>query len=153
VRGLRALRGPISIEVWLDRDDSRRRQVESDVLAKLRLARSDVEITTPLDAREAPTEGARDDGYGRLVVRVGDRRTQTWSTSRREIVALIFETAGSALPEWRQPGYPGYPRVIAGGARRAALGVAYLGVPVLFLAVGFVVTRSRRRQEWTTEVA
>jgi hypothetical protein len=75
VRSLRALREPLAIEVWLDRDDSRRRQVESDVLAKLRLARPDVAITMPLDVREAPSELDHDEGYGRIVVREGQLAT------------------------------------------------------------------------------
>ncbi|MBI5515301.1 MAG: ABC transporter permease subunit [Deltaproteobacteria bacterium] len=145
VRALRALRAPIEVELWLDRDDSRRRQVESDVLAKLRLARPDVALTAPLDDREAPTEGDRDDGYGRLVVRVGGRQTETRSTSRRELITLIFETAGQPLPDWSQPVYPGYPRVVAGGARRGMLAVAYGGVPLALLALGLAVTRPRRR--------
>lgn len=145
VRGLRELGGPLSIELWLDRDDSRRRQVESDVLAKLRLARPDLTLLTPLDGRDAPLEGAHEEGYGRLVVRVGARSVETYSTSRREVVTRIFEAAGRAPPDWSQPNYPGYPRVVQGRERRMMSGVAYVGLPLALLGIGLVATRSRRR--------
>lgn len=145
VRGLRALPGPIAVEVWLDRDDARRRQVESDALAKLRLARPDVVIEAPLDARGEPSEGDRDGAYGRVVVRAGGHVVETRSTSRRELVTLIFEAAGRPPPDWTQPVYTGYPLVVAGVLRRRAALAAYLGAPLALLALGLVVTRSRRR--------
>jgi len=49
VAGLQALQQPITIDLFLDRDDSRRRQIETDVLAKLELARPDAAIRAPLD--------------------------------------------------------------------------------------------------------
>jgi hypothetical protein len=50
-RGLRELPGRPVLEVYLDRDDARRRQLETDTLAKLRIARPDLEVETPTDAR------------------------------------------------------------------------------------------------------
>ncbi|TAK23872.1 MAG: hypothetical protein EPO40_25270 [Myxococcaceae bacterium] len=145
VRALRGLRGPIALDVWLDRDDSRRRQMESDVLAKLRLARPDAAIRFPLDARADPAEAAAEDGYGRTVVRVGERRGETYSASRREIVTVIFETAGAPLPSWWQPTYPGYPLVPSGRARRWAALAAYGLAPGGLLVAGLWITRRRRR--------
>jgi hypothetical protein len=142
VDALRELPKPISITVFLDRDDSRRRQLESDVLSKLLLARPDVIVRMPLDdVQVAP--GVRDDAYGRITIRVGTSERETRSTSRREITTLILETAGSPLPNWSPPSYPGYPHVVEGG-RRTALGLlAYAGFPGMLLGVGFVLTRRR----------
>src|SRR5262249_28273549 len=103
VRGLREIRGPISLYVYLDRDDSRRRQLEMDVLAKRRLARPDVRIHMPLDDRDDAAEVARDDDYGRIDIAVGDSRKSTMSAGRRELVTLIFEAAGRPVPDWWQP--------------------------------------------------
>ena len=130
----------------MDRDDSRRRQLESDTLSKPRLARSDVQITMPLDDREAPIEGARDEGYGRIVIRVGDHERETYSASRREILSLIFAAVGRPLPDWSQPEYRGYPLVVSGGQRRAVGAVAYVILPAAVFAAGLTVTRSKRRQ-------
>src|SRR5262249_45720232 len=87
-RALGQLSGSLRLEVWLDRDDARRRQLEADTLAKLRIARPDLEVRTPLDERPAPAEGEREPGYGRIVVETSGGRRETHSTSRKEIVTL-----------------------------------------------------------------
>jgi hypothetical protein len=143
VAGLRALHQPIAIELFLDRDDSRRKQVESDVLAKLLLARPEIAIRTPLDEDRTRAEAQRDDAYGRIIVRVGSRARETRSTSRREIVTLLFEAASLELPDWGQPLYPGYPAVIEGSKRALLLIFAYVALPFSLLAVGFLLTRRR----------
>ena len=141
-QGLRTLPGPVALEVWFDRDDARRQQVESDTLAKLRLARADLEVTTPTDGRPEPDEAVRDEAYGRIVVHVGGATRETHSTSRKEIVTLLFEAAGRPVPDWSQPEYPGYPLVIDGGRRTALVILAYLGIPLALLGVGGCLTRS-----------
>jgi hypothetical protein len=140
-QALRALPGPLALEVYLDRDDARRQQLESDVVAKLRLARPDVQVTTPTDARSDAPEAERSEGYGRIVVHAGGGTRETYSTSRKEIVTLLFEAAGLPLPDWTPPEYPGYPLVI-GGARRTVLVVlAYLAIPLALLSAGWLLTR------------
>jgi ABC-2 type transport system permease protein len=145
VAELRAIPDRIEIEVWLDREDSRRRQLERDALAKLRLARSDIRIVTPLDeVAAAPVK--RDEQYGRIVIRVGGQERETRSTSRRELVTLIFETLSRPLPDWFQPAYPGYPLVVEGWRRSLVRGVAYLGLPGLLLSIGWLSSHRRRRR-------
>lgn len=143
---LRTLAAPIALEVHLDRDDARRRQLEADVITKLRLARSDVTVETPEDDRSQPVEGVREEGYGRIIARAGGSERVTYSTSRREIVTLLFEAAGQTPPEWSQPEYSGYPLVVDGVTRRVAASVAYGAMPLSFLLVGFVA-RPRTRRE------
>src|SRR5439155_10884103 len=143
-RALREL-SPIRIEVWLDREDARRHQLESDVLARLRIARPDADVRAPLDDRAAPVEGEREEGYGRVVVEIGGARRETRSTSPDELVRTIFEAAGRAPPDLSQPEYPGHPLVVEGARRSAVLVVAYAGLPLLFIVVGWLVTRSKRR--------
>jgi hypothetical protein len=146
VRELRTLPGRLALVAYLDREDSRRQQLESDTLAKLRLARPDLEVRFPPDDSAAPSLLATDARYGRLVLHLGDRSVETTSTSRREIVTLIFELAGRSLPDWTQPTYAGYPLSIEGGRRHLVLLTSYLGLPLLCLAVGMVQTRNRRRR-------
>lgn len=144
VSELRGIEAPIEIAVWLDREDSRRRQLERDTLSKLQLARPDIRIVTPLDDKDSGDPAVHDDAYGRLVIRVGDQSRETRSTSRREITLLIFEAAGRPLPDWSQPPYPGYPVVIAGGRATLLRSVAYGLLPGAFLVLGFTLTRRRR---------
>jgi hypothetical protein len=152
-RELRNISAPISVEVWLDRDDGRRQQLEADTLAKLRIARSDVQIAMPLDERAAPAEGEREAGYGRVVIDVGGVRRETYSTSRRELVTLIFEAAGRSLPDWSQPEYPGYPLIVEGRRRTAAVALAYAGLPLCLCALGWLFTRTRRKLNGDSETA
>jgi ABC-type transport system involved in multi-copper enzyme maturation permease subunit len=142
---LRRLPGQLRIVVNLDREDSRRRQLETDTLAKLRLARSDLEVRFSPDERGAPTELDRDDEYGRLVISLGDRSKVTTSTSRREITTIIFELAGRALPDWSTPEYSGYPLVVEGGRRNLVLAASYALFPLAFIVLGLVLTTGRRR--------
>jgi hypothetical protein len=143
VAGLRDIAEPIALDVFLDRDDSRRRQVESDALAKLVLARPDIVIRTPFDDAPEVLEAARGSEYGRIVVHVGNARRETRSTSRRELVSLVFEAAGRSLPDWRQPAYPGFPTVIEGARRKFLALLAYVGFPLGFALVGISLTRRR----------
>jgi hypothetical protein len=129
--------------VYLDRDDSRRRQIESDALQKLVLARPDIFIRMPLDERERPSEAARNDDYGRIVVRAGQGVRETRSTSRRELVTLVFEAAGRSLPDWTQPTYPGRPAVIEGAQRTCLALLAYGGMPLTLLVIGLLLSQRR----------
>jgi hypothetical protein len=137
------IRGPIEVEVYLDRDDSRRRQVESDVLEKLALARSDIVIRTPLDVATDVREAARDDAYGRIVIHAGGGVRETRSTGRREIVTLVFEAAEVAQPEWVPPRYPGFPTVVDGVRRQLLVTLAYVGIPSALLVIGLRLSQRR----------
>jgi hypothetical protein len=144
VDGLRALPDDLVVDVWLDRDDSRRTELERGPLAKLLLARPDVELRTPLDSTSEAL-ASHDADYGRIVVHIGGQTRDTRSSSDEEIVACIFGAAGSAMPRWDEPAYPGYPFIAEGAARTLALVLAYLVLPLAFIAVGLILTRSRRR--------
>ncbi len=146
VTALRTLQPPISLTVNLDRDDARRRQLDLDVLSKLRLARPDVQVRYPLDDRVASTEATRDEGYGRIEVCAGALCKQTYSGSRKELVTLLFECAGQPLPDWTQPNYPGYPLVVEGRRRTVVLWLSYLILPLALSITGLWVTRRRRRK-------
>lgn len=142
---LRKLDQLIAVDVWLDIEDSRRRQLERDVLEKLRIARGDILVRTPLDGQGASIP-AHDDRYGVLVLHVGDAVRETRSTSRREIVQLIFDAAGRPLPDWSVSAYVGYPAVIEGRSRTLVLLLAYGGIPLALLAVGLALTHEKRRR-------
>jgi ABC-type transport system involved in multi-copper enzyme maturation permease subunit len=145
-RELKPLGGPLVITANLDREDSRRRQFESDTLAKLRLARPDLRVRFPPDERSAPAALEGGDRYGRITLQLGSRSVETTSTSRREIATLIFELAGRSLPDWTQADYPGYPLVVEGGRRSFVLATCYFALPALFLAAGAVLTINRRKR-------
>jgi hypothetical protein len=100
-------------------------------------------IRAPLDEDQTRAAAQRDQAYGRIVLRVGERLRETRSTSRREIITLLFDAAGLALPDWTQPRYAGYPAVIEGGKRKLLLFFAYLMLPGALLSTGLLLTRRR----------
>ena len=142
VNALRTINEPITVEVWMDREDSRRRQLERDALAKLRLARGDLRVEMPLDARGGSL--ARDDAYGKIVVRVGTHTGETRSTSRKEIVTRIFEIAERPVPDFAQVPYPGYPLALDAAKSRALAGFAYGFLPAIVVAIGAWLSRKKR---------
>jgi ABC-2 type transport system permease protein len=142
VDALRTIDAPLRVEVWLDREDGTRHQLESSVLDRLRLARPDLVVDTPFD-RETVVE--HDDDYGRIVIQVGEGTRETRSTSRKEFLVLVFEAAGRPMPEWEPPVYAGYPMVVEGGRRAIATLVAYALLPLGHLLVAVVALRIRRR--------
>ena len=141
VEALHAIPEPITLEVWLDRDDGLRWQLERDAFPKLVLARSDLEVATPLDAGDRVL--ARDADYGRIVIRVGTATRETRRATTTELATLIFETAGRPIPDFTEPSYDGYPFVAAGATRTILGALAYLVLPATFLVVGFYLTRRR----------
>lgn len=140
---LRSIAQPVAVDVYLDRDDSRRRQIETDALAKLTLARPDIVVHAPLDVPNLGLAVRRDAEYGKVVVRVGNATRETRSTSRREIATLVMEAAGIAPPDWSPLEYSGHPRVVEGRLRSALAVFAYVLLPATFIAIGVHVGRRR----------
>lgn len=138
------LPAPLVLDIGLDRDDARRAQLEQDVVLRLELVRPDLVVRFPFDVAAAAA-GSRGDAYGRILVQVGDRAVETWSTSRRELITLLFEAAQRPMPAWEYPPYAGHPRVLGGGARSAIAVVVYLLVPLLLGAVALSRPGERAR--------
>jgi hypothetical protein len=146
VAGLQTISGPLVLEVYLDRDDARRQQLEADVVAKLRLARPDLTVSMPEDEQSVSVTANREEGYGRIVMRAGGGERVTYSGSRSEIVSLFFEAAGLPLPDWSAPEYPGYPRVVDGERRNAIAVLAYVAIPAALLAIGWLTRPTSMRR-------
>jgi hypothetical protein len=143
VDGLRNIPESITVELLLDRDDSRRKQLELDALAKLTLARPDISVIWPLDDDARSLAGRRDADYGLIAIQVGSARRVIRSTGPRELATLAFEAAGRPLPSWAQPPYAGFPFVPTVGHRQL-LGVCAYGVlPFAMAAIGLVLTQRR----------
>ncbi|MBK7834210.1 MAG: hypothetical protein IPJ56_18030 [Gemmatimonadetes bacterium] len=139
-----ALPSPLVLDIGLDRDDARRAQLEQDVVLRLELVRPDLVVRFPLDGA-ASSAGVRGGDYGRILVQVGDRAVETFSTSRRELITLLFEAAQRPMPAWEYPPYAGHPQVLGGGARSAVAVVVYLLIPLLLGAVALTKPGERAR--------
>jgi hypothetical protein len=100
----------------------------------------------PLDDVVDAAEAQRDTGYGRVVIHGGAATRETRSTSRKEIVTLVFEAAGRPLPDWNQPTYPGFPVVVTGARRLGLVVLAYVLVPLGLLVLGLNLSRRRTQR-------
>jgi hypothetical protein len=98
----------------------------------------------PLDGGSGAL-AVRDADYGRIVVHVGDQTRETRSSSDEELVGCLFDAADRPMPRWDEPAYPGYPFVAEHTARTVIVVLAYLVLPFAFIAIGLLLTRSRRR--------
>jgi hypothetical protein len=141
---LRARNGPLRLTLWLERDDARRTQLERDVLAKLRLARPDLEVDTPLDDPARATGMQHGVDYGWIEIHAGASVRRTRSTSRKELTTLVFEALGEPLPAWSQSVYPGYPWIPSPSNRTVLALLAYALLPLACASMGAVLTRWRR---------
>jgi hypothetical protein len=141
---LRARSEPLQLTIWLERDDARRTQLERDVIAKLRLARPDLLIETPLDDPARATGLQHGDSYGWIEIRAGASVRRTRSGSRKEVTTLVFEALGEPLPAWSQSAYPGYLWTPAPTTRTVLALFAYAFLPLAYGVVGAVLTRRRR---------
>jgi hypothetical protein len=141
--GLRSV-GPIAMTVFLDRDDSRRKQLEDDMLAKLAIARPDAAVRMPYDEDRTPAEGVHDDRYGTIEIQAGGGTKTTRSTSRKELTTLIFEAANAPIPSFDAPLYQGRPAVIEGTQRTIFATAAYGAIPGALAVVALLVKRRKR---------
>jgi hypothetical protein len=141
---LRAHAEPLRLTIWLERDDARRTQLERDVIAKLRLARPDLETETPLDDPARATGPQHGDAYGWIEIRAGASVRRTRSASRKEVTTLVFEVLGVPLPAWSQSSYPGYPWIPKPAQRVALLAFAYAVLPLACVLVAVILARRRR---------
>jgi hypothetical protein len=128
---LRALAGPLRIEVHLAPEDPRLYDLEQSLLGKLRRTMPNVEVVIKGDGAGSVFSGSGDDDYGKIIYFYNARQAMSRSTSEDEVLPLIFGLAGARRP---MPGdsadYPGYPNI---ADTRAASVVFYFVLPAAVL--------------------
>ena len=128
---LRALAGPLRIDVYLAPEDPRLYDLEQSVLGKLRRTMPNVEVVIKGDAARPVFSGNGDDDYGKIFYFYGTRQAMSRSTSEEEILPLIFGLAGVARPVPEvSADYPGYPNI---ADTRPATVVFYFVLPAAVL--------------------
>lgn len=135
----------LAITLYLSPDDSRLKELEANLLAKLRRAVPRL-VVRYADVRQAGLFGAAgDDRYGLIVYEYGGKREESRSNSQREILPILYGLAGIAPPQADAPRYPGYPLVADASAWGAWF---YLGLPALTIVFW---RRARRPQHATMD--
>lgn len=116
------------ITLNLSPDDSRLKDIESNVLSKLRRQVSALDVRFGDAGRVGLFGSSGDDRYGVITYEYAGKKQESRSSDPREILSIIHGLAGVAVPAEETTPYPGYPLV----ADVAWSGYwFYLGFPLL----------------------
>ena len=108
---LRQMKEPLTITLYLSPDDSRAREMESNVLAKLKRAVPRLKIHYGAVARAGMFGPSNDDRYGLVIYEYGGKREESRSNSPREVLPIVNELAGLSVKAGDSSPFPGYPLV------------------------------------------
>ena len=115
---LKSMTAPLTIALYLSPEDSRAREMQSNVLAKLRRTMPHVTVRYGAVPRAGAFGASGDDRYGLVVYTYAGKREESRSNSAREILPLLYGLAGKTVKAAESPAYPGYPLIA--DARAAA---------------------------------
>jgi ABC-2 type transport system permease protein len=128
----------LAITLYLAPEDSRARELETNVLAKLKRLVPHLLVRYGELPASGPFGAAQDDRYGLIVYEYRGRRAESRSNSAREILPLLHELAGVAVSPVGQRSYPGYPLTAAIGAAPIWF---YGALPALAIFLGWRFSR------------
>lgn len=120
----------LRITLYLSPDDSRLKELEANVLAKLRRVVPHLVIHYADINKSGLFGPSGDERYGLIVYEYAGKREESRSNSQREILPLLYGLGGIPPPQADPPRYPGYPLVTDTGLWSAWF---YLGLPALTL--------------------
>ena len=108
---LRQMKEPLNITIYLSPDDSRLREMESNVLAKVRRIVPSVYIRYGAVPNVGPFGAPEDDRYGLITYEYQSRREESRSNSFREILPILHKLAGVTITPIETPAFVGHPLV------------------------------------------
>jgi ABC-2 type transport system permease protein len=108
---LRRLQSPLLLRIYLSPEDSRLKEMEANVLGKLRRMVPRLEIRYEDTSRRGLFSSVPDDRYGLLIFEYEGKRAESRSNSPREILPIIYELSGTKVRPEKEPDYRGYPLV------------------------------------------
>jgi ABC-2 type transport system permease protein len=108
---LRSLQSPLFLWIYLSPEDSRLKEMEANVLGKLRRIVPRLEIRYEDTSRRGLFSSAPDDRYGLLIFEYEGKRTESRSNSPREILPILYELSGTKVRPEKESDYRGYPLV------------------------------------------
>ena len=108
---LRQMKDPLNITIYLSPDDSRLREMETNVLAKLRRIMPNVNVRYVEVTNVGPFGAPDDDRYGLLTFEYRGSRDESRSNSFREILPILHNLAGVTVKPVETPPFVGHPLV------------------------------------------
>jgi hypothetical protein len=105
------MKDPLNVTIYLSPDDNRLREMETNVLTKLRRIMPNVRVryenVPNLEAFGVP----EDDRYGLITYEYKGRRKESRSNSFREILPILHNLAGVGVTPIDTPVFTGHPLV------------------------------------------
>lgn len=120
----------LTITLYLSPDDSRFKDIEANVLGKLRRQVPRLTVRLGEAGRVGLYGSSGDDRYGLVVYEYAGKREESRSSDPREILPILHGLAGTTVVPTETPSYPGYPLVADASVWG---GWFYLGLPLLIL--------------------
>ncbi len=108
---LRQMKEPLTITIYLSPDDSRLREMESNILAKVRRIVPSVYIRYGAVQNVGPFGAPEDDRYGLITYEYQGRLEESRSNSFREILPILHKLAGVTVTPIETPAFVGHPLV------------------------------------------
>jgi ABC-2 type transport system permease protein len=108
---LRGMRSLLLLRIYLSPDDSRLKEMEANVLGKLRRTVPHLEIRYEDTTQYGLFSSVPDERYGLIVFEYRGNRAESRSNSPREILPIVYELSGTKVRPEKEPDYRGYPLV------------------------------------------
>jgi ABC-type transport system involved in multi-copper enzyme maturation permease subunit len=108
---LRQMKDPLHIRIYLSPDDSRLREMETNLLTKLRRIMPNVRISYEKVPNLGPFGAPEDDRYGLMTYEYQGRREESRSNSFREILPILHKLAGVTVIPTDTAAFTGHPLV------------------------------------------
>ena len=121
---LRRMQSPLFVWIYLSPEDSRLKEMEANVLGKLRRTVPRLEVNYEDTTGHGLFSSVPDERYGLIIYEYEGKRAESRSNSPREILPLLHELSGTEVKPEKEPDYRGYPLV----ADAAGYGVWFYGI-------------------------
>jgi ABC-2 type transport system permease protein len=144
---LRKMQSRLLARIYLSPDDSRLKEMEANVLGKLRRMVPYFEISYEDTSRHGLFSSVPDERYGLIIFEYEGKRAETRSNSPREILPILYELSETKVRPEKEPDYRGYPLV----ADATGYGVWFYGIlPAFILFSWWRVRRVPRESHFRT---
>src|SRR5262249_33315594 len=121
---LRRMQSPLVIWIYLSPEDSRLKEMEANVLGKLRRTVPRPEVNHEESTGQCLFSSIPAERYALIIYQYEGNRAESRSNSPREILPLLHELSGTEVKPEKEPDYRGYPVV----ADAAGYGVWFYGI-------------------------
>ena len=105
------MQSPLFVWIYLSPEDSRLKEMEANVLGKLRRTVPRLEIRYEDTSPQGLFSSVADERYGLVIYEYEGKRAESRSNSPREILPLLHELSGIEVKPQKEPDYRGYPLV------------------------------------------